>query len=188
MPTYERIEKIPDFPAIQEIQSALWGEGASRGAAVLVGAGFSRNAVLAGPNSPRPPLWTDFSRVMATRLYPNGNSPADPLRLAEEYKAALGQAALERLISDLVRNDEWAPGELHSKLVSLPWADILTTNWDTLLERAAETTDQQTYETVRTEPYYPSTKEVLSGKIAATFGVDPRAPGQFNHQQSIPPA
>jgi pimeloyl-ACP methyl ester carboxylesterase len=51
-----RSKKIPDFPTIQEIQSALWGEGASRGAAVLVGAGFSRNAVLAAPNSPRPPL------------------------------------------------------------------------------------------------------------------------------------
>lgn len=34
--------------------------------------------------------------------------------------------------------------------MSLPWTDILTTNWDTLLERAADTTDQQTYETVRT--------------------------------------
>jgi hypothetical protein len=150
MPTYERIEQLPDFPAIQQIQSALWRKGESRGAAVLVGAGFSRNAVLPAPNSPKPPLWTDFYRIMATRLYPSGNAPFDPLRLAEEYKAALGPAAVESLISELVRDGEWVPGELHSKLVSLPWADILTTNWDTLLERAALTSDQQTYETVRT--------------------------------------
>ncbi len=150
MPAYQQIELLPDFPAIQQIQSALWRKGANRGAAVLVGAGFSRNAVLPSPNSVKPPLWTDFCRVMASRLYPNGKAPSDALRLAEEYKAALGPAALESLIVDLVRDGEWAPGQLHSRLVSLPWSDILTTNWDTLLERAAETTDQQTFETVRT--------------------------------------
>ncbi len=134
------IETLPDFPAIDEIRRALWGVSAIRGAAVPVGAGFSRNAELPAPNSPKPPLWSDFVRAMSERIYPNGGEPSDPLRLAEEYKAALGPVALGSLIYDLVRDGEWLPGALHHKLVGLPWADILTTNWDTLLKRAAEIT------------------------------------------------
>jgi hypothetical protein len=89
------IEQLPDFPAIRQIQGALWGVTETRGAAVLIGAGFSRNAVLPAPNSPKPPLWTDFFRIMKERLYPGSrekDTTSDPLRLAEEYKAALGPA------------------------------------------------------------------------------------------------
>src|SRR5579863_9256764 len=95
------IDSLPDFPGIEQIQRALWGLSTTRGAAVLVGAGFSRNAELPAPNSPKPPLWSDFCRVLAERIYPDGGAPTDPLRLAEEYKAALGLAALETLIHDL---------------------------------------------------------------------------------------
>jgi hypothetical protein len=86
---------------------------------------------------------------MQARLYPKADKPKDPLRLAEEFKALLGESALEGLIRDLVRDEEWLPGDLHKRLVRLPWTDILTTNWDTLLERAALENLGQTYETVR---------------------------------------
>lgn len=146
------LDQIPDYAALKQLQEALWGVGETRGAAVLVGAGFSRNAELPAGDSPQPPLWTDFHKEMIERLYPNGDGPQDTLRLAEEYRAALGEQALEGLIHDLVRNAEWQPGRLHQALVRLPWSDILTTNWDTLLERAADTTFQQSYDIVRTIP------------------------------------
>lgn len=104
------IEHLADFPAVQQIQRALWGVSATRGAAVLIGAGFSRNAEFPAPNSPKPPLWSDFAREIADRIYPAGGAPSDPLRLAEEYKGALGPVALETLINDLVRDGEWLPG------------------------------------------------------------------------------
>ncbi len=152
------INDLPDFPAIQQIQSALWRTGETRGAAVMVGAGFSRNADLAAGNSRQPPLWTDFYTAMETRLYPEGGAPDDPLRLAEEYKAALGEPALEGLLFDLVRDTEWLPGLVHRKLLSLPWADVLTTNWDTLLERAAAVNISQTYDNVRAVADIPRTR------------------------------
>ncbi len=95
---------------------------------------------------------------MAAELYPHRGAPTDPLRLAEEYRTALGRPALEALIYNLVRDPEWLPGRLHHALVSLPWSDILTTNWDTLLERAAPTNVQQTYEVVRTLADIPRTR------------------------------
>jgi hypothetical protein len=171
------IERVPDFPAIRQIQGALWGVTETRGAAVLVGAGFSRNALLAAPNSPKPPLWTDFSRIMKERLYPGSGTeraPSDPLRLAEEYKAALGGTALESLIYELVRDKEWRPGPLHRRLVELPWTDILTTNWDTLLERSADVTDrEETYDTVRAIADLPRTR---SPRIVKLHGSMPSNP------------
>lgn len=95
---------------------------------------------------------------MKARLYPSGGAPENPLRLAEEFKAALGLTALEGLIRELVRDDAWRPGNLHEKLVKLPWTDILTTNWDTLLERAAHKTLDRSYETVCCISDIPTTR------------------------------
>ncbi len=143
------IESLPDFPALQLLERALWGTSETHGAAVLVGAGFSLNADLAADNAKKPPTWNDFCAEMAKQLYPTSKPPADPLRLAEEYRAALGQSALDSVIHELVRDREYMPGQLHRKLVALPWSDILTTNWDTLLERAAESELRRSYEVVR---------------------------------------
>lgn len=152
------IDDLPDYPAIEQIRDALWRIGETQGAAVMVGAGFSRNAELAAANSKKPPVWADYYDVMEKRLYPGGGAPQDPLKLAEEYKAAFGEPALEGLIFDLVRDTEWLPGLLHHKLLSLPWEDVLTTNWDTLLERAAAVNIRQTYDITRAVADIPRTK------------------------------
>jgi hypothetical protein len=118
---------------------------------VLVGAGFSRNARLAAANSALPPLWPDFTQVMSRRLYGDDTSAtANALRLAEEYAAVHGRAALDDLIRELVPDESWLPGEAHDRLLALPWTDVLTTNWDTLLERAAQTSLHTRYGVVRT--------------------------------------
>lgn len=144
-----QIADLPDYAALQQIARALWKEGKTRGAAVLVGAGFSRNAQLLHDGGNNPPLWNDLANEMQRRLDPSGTPWKDPLRLAEEFRVVLGEPALEGLIRDLVTDEEWLPSELHKRLVQLPWVDILTTNWDTLLERAADSVIGQSYETVR---------------------------------------
>jgi hypothetical protein len=80
-----KIEEIPDFPALEQLARALWRQGTTRGAAVLIGAGFSRNAERSGVDTPEPPLWNDLAREMVKQLYPGneGDAPKDPLRLAE---------------------------------------------------------------------------------------------------------
>jgi hypothetical protein len=144
-----KCEDLPDYAAFQQVERALWKQGKTRGAAIFVGAGFSRNAQLIHDGATPPPLWSDLAKAMEERLYPGAHKWRDPLRLAEEFRAVLGEPALEGLIRELVPDDEWVPGALHKKLVGLPWVDILTTNWDTLIERAAKITLGQTYETVR---------------------------------------
>ena len=142
------LSDLPDFPALRQVQHALWGSKDLRGAAVMVGAGFSRFARLASQDGRSPPLWGDFATEMRKRL-DGENLPNDPLVLAEQYGVALGRHALDALIRELVSDHQWTPGELHSRLLGLPWADVLTTNWDTLLERTQLQEPDRSYEVVR---------------------------------------
>jgi hypothetical protein len=126
------LSELPDYPILRQLQCALWSTRDVRGAAVMVGAGFSKFARLVSQTGRTPPIWRDFELEMRARLHEEG-APADPLKLAEQYQAALGRHALDALIRELVCDQQWTPGDLHSRLLGLPWADVLTTNWDTLL-------------------------------------------------------
>ncbi|MEH3145108.1 MAG: SIR2 family protein [Methylobacterium frigidaeris] len=141
MPSFDPLTDLPDRPALEQLSRALWSRGALRGAAVLIGAGVSRGGVrLLSNDAPLPPLWFDLANDMARELYgaQHANAPRDPLRLAEEFRAGLGDAALADFLRRRIRDDAFEPGQIHRDLLDLPWADVLTTNYDTLLERAAQ--------------------------------------------------
>lgn len=137
-----------DQPHLHQLQEELWQWPSSR-AAVMVGSGLSLNTEpLPGVKS-RFPTWRQLIRVMFDELYPtNPNAtPADKqarrehfnginaLRLASEYEAAFGRRKLELLIKKQNPDSEHLPSPLHQLLLQLPWKDVFTTNYDTLLER-----------------------------------------------------
>ena len=164
-----KIEQLHDFPALRQLARALWRQGTTRGAAVLVGAGFSRNATLSGGDTPKPPLWTTLHQLMAEELYRGQRAAlADPLRLAEVYRTNFGQAALDQFVRTQVRDAAWQPGALHKALLELPWSDILTTNWDTLLERTRAT---RRWEAVRSTADLAHGRERRIIKLHGTVGV-----------------
>ena len=72
-----------------------------------------------------------------------------PAKLASKILKAT-VLGLDRLILRLVTDDRWTPGQLHKQLMELPWRDVLTTNWDTLLERTKPETPDRIYSCVRT--------------------------------------
>lgn len=134
------INDLPDSPAIKKLAEALWRQDAKRhGAAIMIGAGFSRCSSKHADGAKKLPLWKDFAKRLACELDGKNKDLAfsDPLRLAEEYRAYFGQVALNDLIKSEIHDQAWQPGALHSDLLRLPWSEIMTTNWDTLLERAA---------------------------------------------------
>jgi SIR2-like domain len=145
--------RLPDYPALQQLARALWRNGSVRGAAVLVGAGLSKSALLPGDDTPKPPLWWELLDRMIDDLYAHDKraAPSNPLRIAEEYRNYHGQAGLDEFIRANFPDRSWSPGPLHTELLELPWVDVLTTNWDTLLERASENAVEHSYEIVRTE-------------------------------------
>lgn len=141
MSSPESLADLPDRPALEQLSRALWSRGTLRGAAVLIGAGVSRGgAQLLSSDARPPPLWFELANDMADELYGaySGSAPRDPLRLAEEFRAGLGDAALTDFLRRRIRDDAFEPGPIHRDLLDLPWADVLTTNYDTLLERAAK--------------------------------------------------
>ncbi len=117
----------------------------------MVGAGFSRSAKPTQPDGNSIPLWRDIAREMFHRLYPQYTNDGsqntsldtrpdyDALRLAQEYETGFGRNDLHKFLQELVRDNEFNPGDVHRRLLRLPWRDVFTTNWDTLLERTAIT-------------------------------------------------
>ncbi len=163
------IENLPDYPALKKLASALWQQGNSyHGAAIMVGAGFSRGAASTGDANKKMPLWNDFSRALATEL---GSESQDPLRLAEEYCAYFGKQALHDLIKNQINDASWVPGELHKSLLELPWSEVLTTNWDTLLERASTDVHQPIYSVVTKQEELASARSPRIVKLHGTLDV-----------------
>ena len=71
------------------------------------------------------------------------------LALAQEYEAAFGRADLHGFLKEQIRNEDIRPGRAHRRLLTLPWRDVFTTNWDTLLERASEGVTSRSYDVLR---------------------------------------
>jgi hypothetical protein len=162
------IEHLPDLAALRRVQAALWGQGDTRGAAVMVGAGLSRSALRASADAPPTPLWNELALEMALALNET-HSPQDPLRLAEQFEAVLGRPALNELLRRRIDDPSLEPSSAHRRLVALPWTDILTTNWDTLLERSAREHPDREYGVVLTTPDIARTRSPRVVKLHGTF-------------------
>ncbi len=141
----------PDFPDgahLLQLGQDLWAWPKSR-AAVMVGAGFSLNAEPLPGASTCFPLWKQLTRAMFDELHPTSAADSkesaekrkiwfagmNALRIASEYEATFGRRKLEELIRRETPDPLFRPGELHGLLLQLPWSDVFTTNYDTLLER-----------------------------------------------------
>jgi len=120
---------------LNEIAERLWSGHAS----VMVGAGFSKNAIRNSANSKPFLNWNELADIFYEKL--NGHKPKtdehylNSMKLAEEVCAAFGRPALEKLMQSALPNLDYSPSDLHKNLMELPWNDVFTTNYDTLLER-----------------------------------------------------
>jgi len=135
------LKDISDYSAIKKLAAALHKFDANQhGAAIMIGAGFSRSAARHVSGNKKMPLWNSFSKKLVEQLNPHDKdfSFSDPLRVAEEYRAYFGQSALNDQIRYQIDDEAWRNGELYQTLLELPWSEVMTTNWDTLLERAAK--------------------------------------------------
>ncbi len=116
-------------------------------AVVLVGSGFSKNATrrTEPPDEQRhqqpsqfpdvPQLQRDFQKILKERA-PNASYPRDLPNLAGSVEALIGRPEMERLLREAIPDDRFDPSALHVDLLNLPWVDVFTTNYDTLLERS----------------------------------------------------
>lgn len=164
------ITRLSDYAALKKLASALWQQDNSfNGAAVMVGAGFSRVAATTGNAKNKLPLWNELSKLLADEI--GSSSQMDPLRLAEEYRAYFGQQALLDLLKKALHDEAWMPGDLHKDLLTLPWSEVLTTNWDTLLERISVDIPHPIYGIVNRQEDLASARAPRIVKLHGTMGV-----------------
>jgi hypothetical protein len=125
---------------------------------------MSLNAVRTNSSAPPMLSWRQLTDRIIDAVYPpaGGESAARRrmretcsatsgfLRAAEEAEALLGRATLDSIVADAVPDLDHEPSRMHELLLRLPWADVLTTNYDTLLERAARHVYERRYSVVNT--------------------------------------
>ena len=157
--------EFSDQSQFNRVRDALWQRTPS--ATVMVGAGFSRNAETTRPSANAAPSWRDLAEAMCERLYPQGEKgyreaalvasaeTSGTLRLAQEFEVAFGRTDLHSFLQMHIRDDQLRPGELHQRLLKLPWRDVFTTNWDTLLERACCLIPERSYSILRNTDEIP---------------------------------
>ena len=162
-----------DQSHINQVREALWERPYGR-ASVMVGSGFSRNAAKVQPGAGDPPMWNELAREMARKLYPevvNGGTALthDVLKLAQEYETGFGRSDLHKFLKQCVRDNDFTPAEAHLRLLKLPWRDVFTTNWDTLLERTAERIAERSYSVIRDMDEIPLLGQPRIVKLHGSF-------------------
>lgn len=164
--------QFPDQSHINQVRDALWRRSGG-GASIMIGSGFSRDALKVRPGAKPIPLWDDLTREMFSKLYPLETekilATQNPLRLAQEYKSAFGRSDLHRFLKQSVRDEDFKPGNNHTRLLKLPWRDVFTTNWDTLLERARSSVAERAYNVVRSKDEIPLANRPRIIKLHGSF-------------------
>lgn len=154
---------------IQSVRRAL----ANGNAAVMVGAGFSRNAEggeqLKMWGALGQELWTSLNPTVERKEFP----PSLVTQLAEQYARVFSTPALENVLKQHIPDDRVMPGPLHTQLVDLAWCEIFTTNYDTLLERAADQLLNRAHFTVCCREDIPQSKILGRRRIVKLHGSFP---------------
>ena len=175
---------FPDQSHIDQVRDALWGSHGN-GASVMIGSGFSKSALKVRPGIGDSPMLGDIAIELHRKLYPDStesNQQMETLRssavdrilsLAQEYVTAFERANLHELLQRLIRDDDLIPSNTHARLLKLPWRDVFTTNWDTLLERTLPRVTDRPYSVVRDMEEIPLAKKPrivkLHGSLPAQF-------------------
>lgn len=175
---------FPDLVHVERIADALWRKSPLGTAALMVGAGLSCNARNIAAPGRSMPTWDELGKRLCDSLYPLSDkscsrqrehalkkaaATSGALRLAQEFEASFGRTELNRLLKNYVPDEEFAPSPLHEDLLKLPWADVFTTNWDTLLERATDAVVDRRYDVVRTRDDIPASQQPRIVKLHGSF-------------------
>lgn len=120
----DRLLKSVPGPLLDELNHGRW--------LPIIGAGFSKNAEVPGGSSP--PNWNELGMALAHDV--TGLEANNPLDTISAYEQAFGRVALVDAVSRLLRVHDAQPGRAHAVFARLGFQNVVTTNFDMLLERA----------------------------------------------------
>ena len=137
----------------------------------MVGAGFSRNARPIFPTARHLPLLQDIAAEMFELLYPANSMSVGTaiMNLASEFEITFGRQTLDDLLIRSVSDDKYVPSEIHELLLGLPWSDVFTTNYDTLIERTRPRIHNRKYDVIYNSSDIPGSMKPRIVKLHGTF-------------------
>lgn len=155
----ELIDHIP-APVLDDFVRGRW--------LPVIGAGLSRNAVVKDGSPPA--LWPDLGSSMAGALgIDTGDSVIEVL---SAYGHSFGRQKLVEQVGIRIRAHDAKPGDVHRAFAGIQFTDLVTTNFDTLLETAYERLDKRPFPVVdesllSAENYFPGPRIIkLHGDLA----------------------
>jgi SIR2-like domain len=162
--------KLKMYKHLEDIRNKLWSEDGKSRVSVMVGAGFSLNAEKLDESLESMSLWSDLKSKIAEELkHINISEETDVLSLAQIYEEEYGRTNLDELIKQAIPDQNYEPGELHRSLLRLPWADVYTTNYDTLLERTLPYVYERSYQVIYDINDIPSSVSPRIIKLHGSF-------------------
>ena len=90
-------------------------------------------------------LFTKNSMMVKIKVESTKKKYLNTLKLAFQIETNFGRPALDKIIADRIPDMYYEPSRLHERLLELPWQDVFTTNYDTLLERASRKVLERKY-------------------------------------------
>ncbi len=163
--------KIPKdlMPYFLEIAKRLWNGKAS----VIVGAGFSLNAIKKYKSNNIFPDWKKLGDIFYEKIH--NEKPTEQehylnvLKLAEEIEAMWDRPTLDQLLIESIPDKSFRPSKLHQQLLELPWNNVFTTNYDTLLERASYEIKGYEYSIIKNKADFYHSKSNKVIKLHGSF-------------------
>ncbi|TWT00126.1 SIR2 family protein [Planomicrobium sp. CPCC 101079] len=140
--------KLKMYNHLLSIRSRLWTEDGKSRVSVMVGAGFSLNAEKLKDSFESMSVWTDLKNKLSEGFKNEEIAKFDVLELGQKYAEEYGRANLDELLKQAIPDQNYEPSELHEKLLKLPWTDVYTTNYDTLLERTLPNVYERRYQII----------------------------------------
>lgn len=163
-------EKLTMYPHLKVIRDNLWSKDGKSRVSVMVGAGFSLNAIKIEDNFSGMALWDDLKSMLTKNLTHHLNIEyKDVLEIGQLYEEEYGRASLDEILKEAIPDENYEPGSLHYKLLNLPWTDVYTTNYDTLLERAKRDIYERNYQIIYDVNDIPNSSSPRIIKLHGSF-------------------
>lgn len=136
-------------PHLKVIRDNLWSKDGKSRVSVMIGAGFSLNASKIEDDFSGMALWNDTRCMLTKKLKHHLDIEyKDILEIGQLYEEEYGRASLDEILKEAIPDENYEPDLLHYNLLNLPWADIYTTNYDTLLERTKRNIYERNYQVI----------------------------------------
>lgn len=161
---------LSKYSHLENIRDKLWLENGNSRVSVMVGAGFSLNGNKLDESLESISNWMDIKEKIEKSLeLTEPTESSSVLELSQRYVDEYGRESLEDILKQTIPDENYEPGELHKEFLRLPWSDVYTTNYDTLLERTLPFIYERAYQVIYESRDIPNSVAPRIVKLHGSF-------------------